>query len=158
MQPVFFKRNIQGLTPKQIQKQRIKDQEPVLDAFLKWADEQHPKNGDRLIKALTYLQNCRPYIKNYLSDGNCSICNGWSENSIRPLVVGRKAWLFSDTQDGANASMTVFSIVETAKANGINPQKYLEFLLEKRPDKEMTDEALEALMPWNSQVMEICKK
>ncbi|MDO4492104.1 MAG: transposase [Lachnospiraceae bacterium] len=129
-----------------------------LQAFLKWADSQHPKNGDRLIRALTYLQNCRPYIMNYLEDGNCSICNGLSENSIRPLVVGRKAWLFSNSQDGANASMTVFSIVETAKANELDPQKYLEFLLEHRPNKELTDAEMEHLMPWSKEAIQHCKE
>ena len=65
-----------------------------------------------------------------------------SENSIRPVVLGRKAWLFSDTTDGVNASMAVFSMVETAKANGLDPQKYLQYLLDKRPNSNMTDEEL----------------
>lgn len=81
-----------------------------------------------------------------------------SENSIRPVVLGRKAWLFSDTQDGANASMTVFSMVETAKANGLDPQKYLQYLLDKRPGSEMTDEELEQLLPWSSEVKVACSK
>ena len=72
-----------------------------------------------------------------------------SESSIRPVVLGRKNWLFSDTQDGANASMTVYSMVETAKANGLDPQKYLQFLLDQRPDDKMTDEDLDLLMPWS---------
>ena len=81
-----------------------------------------------------------------------------SENSIRPVVVGRKAWLFSDTQDGADASMTVFSLIETAKANGIDPQKYLEFLLEHRPDSDISDEELEELMPWSNTAKLSCSK
>ena len=64
--------------------------------------------------------------------------------------MGRKAWLFSDTQDGANASMAVFSMVETAKANGLDPQKYLQYLLDKRPGSEMTDEELEHFLPKSS--------
>lgn len=73
-------------------------------------------------------------------------------------IAGRKAWHFSDTQDGAEVSMIVFSIVETAKANGLDLQKYLEFLLGKRPEKELKVEDFESLMSWNSQVIEICKK
>ena len=74
------------------------------------------------------------------------------------MVLGRKNWLFSDTQDGANASMTVFSMVETAKANGLDPQKYLLFLLDQRPSVEMTDDELDQLMPWSEAVKAVCGK
>lgn len=147
-----------GYSAMQIQKRRIKDQEPIIDAFLKWADQQKPKNGDRIIKALNYLNNCRPYMKNYLQDGNCSLSNNISENSIRPVVLGRKNWLFSDTPDGALASMTVFSLVETAKANDLDQEKYLEFLLEQRPNEKMSDEDLEAIAPWSDAAKNYCKK
>ena len=70
--------------------------------------------------------------------------------------MGRKNWLFSDTQDGADASMKVFSLVETAKANGLDPQKYIEFLLESRPNEEMTEEELEQLAPWSSAAKAAC--
>lgn len=146
-----------GLSAKQIQKRREKDQRPVIEAFLKWADQQHPKNGDRLISALTYLQSCRPYMMNYLEDGNCSISNNLSEISIKNVVIGRKAWLFSDTQDGADASVQVFSIVETAKANGLDPQKYIQYLLDQRLDAQMSDELLKEHAPWNPSVQQICK-
>ena len=65
--------------------------------------------------------------------------------------------MFCDTTDGADASMMVFSLLETARANGINPYKYLEFLLKSRPDEKMTDEQLESLPPWNENVKQICK-
>lgn len=65
--------------------------------------------------------------------------------------------MFCDTTDGADASMMVFSLLETARANGINPYKYLEFLLKSRPDEKMTDEQLESLSPWNENVKQICK-
>lgn len=74
------------------------------------------------------------------------------------MVLGRKNWLFSDTQDGANASMTMFSMVETAKANGLDPQKYLLFLLDQRPSVEMTDDELDQLMPWSEAVKAVCGK
>ncbi|MFR3097888.1 transposase domain-containing protein [Mediterraneibacter sp.] len=76
---------------------------------------------------------------------------------MRPVTVGRKNWLFCDTTDGADASMMVFSLLETARANEINPYKYLEFSLESRPDEKMTDEQLESLLPWNENVKQICK-
>lgn len=94
---------------------------------------------------------------NYLKDGACSLSNNLSENSIRPLVVGRKNWLFSDTPAGADASMKIYSMIETAKANELDPQKYLKFLLEHRPSVEMSDDELEQLAPWGEVVQEHCE-
>jgi hypothetical protein len=71
--------------------------------------------------------------------------------------MGRKNWLFSDTPDGANASMKIFSMIETAKANGVDPLKYLNFLLEHRPSTEMTDDELEFLAPWSEMAQETCR-
>jgi len=79
-----------------------------------------------------------------------------SENSIRPVTVGRRNWLFCDTTNGADASMMVYSLLETARANGLNPQKYLEYLLETRPGKDMSDKELDALSPWNATVQACC--
>ena len=147
-----------GLSFKQIYNRRLKDEKPIIEAFLAWADRQNPKSGDRIIKALKYINGCRPYMMTYLEDAHCSLSNNLSENSIRPVVLGRKNWLFSDTQDGANASMTVFSMVETAKANGLDPQKYLLFLLDQRPCAEMTDDELDQLMPWSEAAKAVCGK
>ena len=80
-----------------------------------------------------------------------------SENSIKPITVGRKNWLFCDTTDDADASMMVFSLLETVRANVINPYKYLEFLLESRQNEKMTDEQLDSLSPWNENVKQICQ-
>jgi transposase len=146
-----------GLSLKQIYKRRLKDEKPVIEAFLAWLDNLHPQTGDSITKAITYSQNCRPYMMNYLKDGACSLSNNLSENSIRPVVMGRKNWLFSDTPDGANASMKIFSMIETAKANGVDPLKYLSFLLEHRPSTEMTDDELETFAPWSELAQETCK-
>ena len=89
-----------GLSPKQIYNRRLKGQKPVIEAFLSWLDQLHPESGDRLIKAINYSNGCRPFMMNYLKDGACSLSNNLSENSIRPLVVGRKNWLFCDTPAG----------------------------------------------------------
>ena len=80
-----------------------------------------------------------------------------SENSIRSVTVGRRNWLFCDTTDGANASMAVYSLLETARANGLNPYKYMEYILEARPDEKMTDKELETLSPWNENVKKLCE-
>lgn len=146
-----------GLSIKQTYNRRLKDQKPLIDAFLTWIDGLRPKADDRIIKAINYTNGCRPYLMNYLKDGACSLSNNLSENSIRPIVLGRKNWLFSDTQDGAWASAVIFSLIETAKANEVDPYKYLTYLLEKRPNADMSDDELEQLSPWSKEVQNRCK-
>lgn len=92
----------------------------------------------------------------YLKDGHCSISNNLGENSIRPVTVGRRNWLFCDSTDGADASMMVYSLLETARSNGLNPQKYLEYLLGARPNENMSDEELEGMVPWSPEVQGRC--
>ncbi len=145
-----------GLSYKQIYNRRLRDQKPVVEAFLAWINKQNASNGTRLSRALTYARNQQSYMMTYLEDARCSLSNNMSENSIRPVTVGRRNWLFCDSTDGANASMMVYSLLETARANGLNPQKYLEYLLEARPNKDMPDEQLEALAPWSTVVRECC--
>ena len=82
--------------------------------------------------------------------------NWYSQLRMHPVTVGRKNWLFCDSTDGADASMAVYSLLETARANGLNPLKYLEFLLEARPNDKMTEEELEALTPWSTTIQECC--
>lgn len=144
--------------PETIKKRRLKDEKPVIKAFLDWADKQVVTGNSKFAKALTYLKNRRNDLMTYLEDGHCSLSNNWSENSIRPVTVGRKNWLFSSSVDGAEASMNIYTIIEMAKLHGLNRQKYLEYILEHRPSAEMTDEELSLLAPWNKDVQETCGK
>ena len=133
-----------------IKKARLEKETPVVECFLSWLDQQAPVRGSRMDKAVTYIQNRRSYLTTYLEDGRCSFSNNLSENAIRPFSVGRKNWLFCDTPNGAQASALVYSMVEMAKANGVNV--YLTYLLEKMPSDRMSDEELELLAPWNENV------
>ena len=128
----------------------------ILEAFWNWLEKQHPTKGSRMEKAVTYTRNQKPYAETYLQDGRCSLSNNPSENSIRPFTVGRKNWLFCDTPGGAHASATVYTMVEMAKAHGLNVEKYLTFLLEKRPHAGMSDEELEKLTPWSEEARIYC--
>ena len=128
----------------------------ILEAFWAWLEKQNPTKGSRLDKAVTYARNQKPHAETYLQDGRCSLSNNPSENSIRPFTVGRKNWLFCDTPGGAHASATAYTMVEMAKAHGLNVEKYLTFLLEKRPHKGMTDEELERLSPWSEEARIYC--
>ncbi len=84
----------------------------------------------------------------YCEDGRLQISNALAEDAIRPVAVGRRNWLFSDTSRGARASATCFSLVETAKANGLEPYDYLSRVLAEIASAD-TLEKLEALLPWN---------
>lgn len=145
-----------GLSCKQRYKKRLKDEKPVLEAFWSWFDKQKPVRNSRLDRACTYIRNRRQHLSTYLEDGRCSFHNNLSENSIRPFTVGRKNWLFSDTPNGAEANAVIYTMVEMAKAYGLNTYQYLRFLLESRPNDQMSDEELEHFAPWNPEVQKVC--
>ena len=135
-------------------------EKPVLEVFWCWLNNLNYLKGSALGKAVVYAKNQKPYMENYLLDGRCSISNNAAENAIRPFTVGRKNWLFADTPKGANAPATVYSIVETAKANGLNVYTYLEYLLLYMPDTDWRNhpELLDDLMPWSADVQSECKR
>lgn len=107
---------------------------------------------------MNYAQNRKESLMMYLEDGHCSFSNNLSENAIRPFTVGRKNWLFSSSSKGAEASALTYTMVEMAKANGLNVYRYLEYLLEHRPNAKMTDEQLSELAPWSDSVKASCQK
>jgi hypothetical protein len=80
--------------------------------------------------ALAYAMNQRKHPENVLLDGRLEISNNRSERSIKPFVIGRKNWIFSNTENGATASAMFYSIIETAKENGLKPCEYLKFIFE----------------------------
>ena len=135
-----------------IRKARLEKEKPVIDGFLSWLEQQKPTRGSRMEKAITYIRNREAYLSRYLEDGRCSFSNNLSENAIRPFVVGRKGWLFSDTPAGAETSAVIYTMVENAKANGVNVYQYLKLLLEKQPNNRMSGEELERFAPWNPEV------
>lgn len=98
-------------------------------------------------KALAYLRSQWDRLVRFLDNGEAPISNCFAENAIRPFVVGRKNWLFSHTPKGAQASATIYSIIETAKANGHEPYAYLSKVIEKMPAVETT-ECLNKLLPF----------
>ena len=147
-----------GLSFKQIQNRRLKDQKPVIEGFLAWLKQVNPGSNGKLKKAITYIRNREEFLMTYLEDGRCSLSNNLSENCIRPVTVGRKNWLFSDTPDGANANALYLTIVEMAKAYNLNLYDYLKYLLGNRPNKDMSDDELAKLAPWSEEVQEKCSK
>ena len=123
---------------------------PVLAALRTWLDQTLPGVTPKsaLGTALSYLRDYWPRLTRYTERGDLPIDNNRAENAIRPFVVGRKAWLFSDTVAGANASAVIYSVLETAKANGVEPYTWLRRVLRDLPAANTVDQ-VEALLPWN---------
>ncbi len=123
---------------------------PVWDELRGWCDRSICQVPPQTLigKALHYLDDQWPRLIRVLDDGRIEVDNNGCENAIRPFVVGRKAWLFSDTPAGAEASANLYSLIETAKANGLEPYAYLRHIFTELP-KAITAPDLEALLPWN---------
>ncbi len=128
---------------------RQADSVPVLDELRAWLVETLPKvvPGTALGKALGYLDRHWNGLFRYCEDGRLEIDNNRCENAIRPFVIGRKNWLFSDTVKGAQSSANLYSLLETAKANGLEPYAYLRRVFTVLP-AATTVADIEALLPW----------
>lgn len=115
-----------------------------------WLEERKPKvdPDSKAGKAINYTLNQWDKLVRYCENGSLRISNILAENAIRPFVVGRKAWLFADTPDGARASAIYYTLIETAKANKIDPYEYIHFLVSRIAAVESV-EGYEALLPWN---------
>ena len=127
---------------------RQKQSKPILDELKLWLEKNRSSivGNTKLIKAADYLINQWEKLVRYVEDGRLNIDNNRAERAVKPFVIGRKNWLFSNTVSGAKASATLYSIVETAKANGLVPYDYIILCLEElcQPKPDLTK-----LLPWN---------
>jgi len=146
----LIERQIKKLSNEEKYKQRQEKSIPILNDLREWLDRNKYKvPKDSLTgKAFTYLDRQWSKLIIYCEDGQLNISNVLAENAIRPFVIGRKAWLFADTPKGARASSIFYSLIETAKANGIEPHAYLQYIFKELPYAD-TVEKPEALLPWN---------
>ena len=132
-----------------------------VDAYFKWAKHKYTQvaHQSQTGKALAYSINQEKYLRRFLADGNIPMDNNPAEQAIRPFTVGRKNFVLINTDHGAKASAILYSLVETAKANHLNPYKYFETLLTVIP-QHMDDKNLrflDALLPWSPLIQERCK-
>lgn len=129
---------------------------PLLAKLKAWADKSAlqitPKSA--LGKAIAYLLKNWVKLNRYTEDGRLNIDNNPVENAIRPFAIGRKNWLFSNSQAGAKASAMLYSIIETAKANNVEPYQYLRTVFTKLPQAK-TIEDIEALLPWDIELLKL---
>jgi len=145
-----IEREIRERPPDERHAVRQQRSRPVLEALRQWSSELQPRvlPTSALGQALGYLDRHWDGLTRFLDDGRLEIDNNRAENAIRPFVVGRRNWLFSDTPGGAHASANLYSLVETAKANGLDPYAYLRHVFTELP-KAATVEDIERLLAWN---------
>jgi transposase len=148
-----LERKWQDKTPQERQKLRMEHSQPVLAEFQEWLRKQRsqvmPKSA--LEKAMTYCRNQWEHLIVFLKDGRLELDNNRSERAIKPFVIGRKNFLFANTPKGAKASAMAYSLIETAKENGLIPYAYLKYVLEQLPQLQdpKDEQALDALLPWS---------
>jgi transposase len=109
---------------------------PIFDEFYNWIYEFAALPNTLLGKAVHYAQSQRKYLERYLLDGRLEISNNRAERSIKPFVIGRKNWLFVNTPNGARASAIYYSLIVTARENGLNPFEYLTWIFTNVPNLE----------------------
>ena len=146
-----IEQEIASMTAEERRKERLEQAKPVLDAMLAWANSRTAAPKSALGKAFHYLKEQWPYLTNYLKDGRLEISNNRAERSIKPFVIDRKNFLFANTPKGATGSAIMFSLIQTAIENSLDPYKYLTWLLKTANNADLTDsEIVKKLLPWNA--------
>ncbi|ANB60157.1 IS66 family transposase [Anoxybacteroides amylolyticum] len=156
-----IERGLRDASPEERYAVRMERSKPILEAYLAWLQKQRPRTLPKSLlgQAIAYSLNQWDKLTAFLQDGRLEIDNNRSERSIKPFVIGRKNWLFANSPRGAQASATIYSVIETAKENGLNPFQYLKYLFEQLPqlaDPKDT-EALDNLLPWSPTLPLVCR-
>jgi transposase len=135
---------------------RLQKSKPIMDEFFDWVKSVYGKNilatsTSTMGIALAYALNQRTKLEHVLRDGRLELSNNRAERSIKPFVIGRKNWLFSNTEKGADASAMFYSVVETAKENRLKPYEYLKYIFATAPNLDLAHhpDSVERLLPWN---------
>jgi len=150
-----LERKFADMPPDERQKNRLEHSKPIAEAFFSWAETVNVPPKLAISRALTYALNQRYWLMNVFLDGRTELSNNRAERSVKPFVMGRKNWLFCNSVSGAKASAIAFSVIETAKENGLKPFEYLCFLLETLPNAKTSQ--LEDLLPWSDTLPPECK-
>jgi transposase len=150
-----LEREFEKLKPEERYKERLERSKPLMDEFYTWANNVGALPKSALGRALHYALEQKPYLENVLLDGRLELSNNRAERSIKPFVIGRKNWMFSATPKGAKASAVIYSVIETAKENGLKPFEYLKHIFETMPDTATG--SFDSLLPWSTSLPECCK-
>lgn len=157
---------LNGLTPEERYKARISSEKEgelclkqALEQFFTWVKEENevslPKT--RYGKAITYALDQEEKVMRVLEDGRLELDNSLAERTVKPFVIGRKNWLFSNTPAGADASCILYSIIETAKLNNLIPYEYIKYVLDTMPSMILNEENIKSLLPWSKSIPEYVK-
>ncbi len=155
-----IERELHNVTPEERYEARLAKSQPVVDAFSAWLKYQTPRvlPKSALGQAIQYCRNQWDKLTAFLLDGRLELDNNRSERSIKPFVIGRKNWLFANTPRGARASATIYSVVETAKENGLSPFAYLAYLFEQLPNANLYDSQIaDSFLPWSPSLPDFCR-
>lgn len=156
-----IERDLAEVSPGERFADRQKRSKPILDAYYAWLKQQRSRTLPKsmLGQAIGYSLNQWEKLTAYLADGRLEMDNNRSERSIKPFVIGRKNWLFANTPRGAKASAAIYSVMETAKENGLHPYNYLKYLFEQLPQisEPLDAAALEPYMPWSDALSVSCR-
>jgi hypothetical protein len=150
-----LERKFKKLTPEERYEKRLAQSKPIADAFFAWVETLGALPKTLLGKAVHYSLSQREYLENVFLDGRTELSNNRCERSVKSFVIGRKNWLFANSPAGAHASSIMYTIIETAKENGLNPFQYIKFLLEVLPNT--TSEEVEKLLPWSESLPDLCR-
>ena len=154
-----LEREMKELSSEERYRLRQKHSRPLVDKFYDWLAFQRPRVLPKSAfgEAIGYCINQREKLEGFLLDGRLELDNNRAERSIKPFVIGRKNFLFSNTPRGAEASAVIYSIVETAKENGLSPFNYIKYLFEQLPNIDHGDaEAIKKLLPWADELPREC--
>ena len=155
-----IERLIEGKSTEERTTARQQQTKKVFDEFRSWliAKERQVPPKSALGTAIQYCLNQWGKLTTVLEDPSLDLSNNRAERAIKPFVIGRKNWLFSNTPKGASASATIYSIVETAKQNGLSPYHYLEYLFEQIPNIDLKSQReLDNLLPWSASIPDRCR-
>ncbi|MCL2337774.1 MAG: IS66 family transposase [Firmicutes bacterium] len=147
----------EDLSPEERYIKRLQFSKPIADNYFEWvkAVKGVVAPGFPIGQALNYSLNQQEYLQNVFLNGRLEFSNNRAERSIKAFVMGRKNWLFSNSPEGAEASSVVYSIIETAIENGLDPYRYIVYLLETLP--KTTRSGAAALLPWSADLPEDCR-
>lgn len=153
-------RQLKDMSAKERYEKRLELSKPLLSEFHIWLKRQRQQTLPKSTfgQAITYCLNQWDALNTFLLDGRLEIDNNRAERSIKPFVIGRKNFLFSNTPRGARGSAIIYSIIETAKENNLKPYNYLMHLFEQLPNIDTGDQAaIDSLMPWSDSLPEECR-
>lgn len=154
-------KEIKDLSYEEKKQKRQEASQPILDAFWAWVEETSAlaTTNEKLTQALVYSKNQKKYLETFLEDGRLPISNNLCEANIRPFATARRAWLFADTPKGAKANAILYTLVESARANGLNVFEYLKYLLTEIPNSHYLEqpEILDQYLPWSVTLPEKCR-